>query len=65
MSRAAYSKRTCRCGKEVSAAGCAWHNHMMMHVRRKEAEVTFATFRNKLYTEFTWIKGAPCPSKSR
>lgn len=56
MSRAAYSKRTCRCGKEVSAAGCAWHNHMMMHVRREEAGLNTPVFNNEVYNEFYWIK---------
>jgi hypothetical protein len=36
MSRT-YSRRTCRCGREVSANGAAWHSHMMGHVRKGEA----------------------------
>ena len=40
MSQAAYRKKTCRCGKEVSAAGAPWHSHMMAHVRRGEAVAT-------------------------
>ena len=56
MGRAAYSKRTCRCGREISAAGCAWHNHMMMHVRREEVVIKYAPFAGKIYIEWVWIK---------
>ena len=62
MSRAAYSKRTCRCGREISAAGCAWHNHMMAHKRKGEAdfkEVGFFRTANQIrdiYVEWSWLK---------
>lgn len=60
MGRAAYGKRTCKCGREISAAGCAWHNHMMMHVRRGEAKATqpyrdFVISKSDTYV-FEWIK---------
>jgi hypothetical protein len=57
MSRAAYNKRTCRCGREISAAGCAWHNHMMAHVRREEAGINSVRLNSgEIYREFYWIK---------
>jgi len=61
MSRT-YSRRTCRCGKEVSANGAAWHNHMMGHVRKGEATKSFVISgcltpgAGSRYTEFRWIK---------
>lgn len=62
MGRAAYSKRTCRCGKEVSSAGAAYHSHMMAHVRRGDATVsqpyTFLPLDDPMYNRyvFQWIK---------
>jgi hypothetical protein len=67
-----YSHRTCNCGKEVSAAGLAWYNHMMGHVRRGEATRNEYSTSLKAATGlretffFTWIKGVKCqPNKSR
>jgi hypothetical protein len=45
MSRT-YSVRTCRCGKEVSANGAAWHSHMMGHVRKGEADFGWFTLED-------------------
>lgn len=58
MGKAAYSKRTCRCGKEVSNAGLAQYNHMMGHVRRGEAErmeySTSLRASTGMTTQFWW-----------
>ena len=57
-----YMKRTCRCGKEVSSNGAAWHNHIMMHVRKGEATLKecgfFRSARQiqKVYREVVWVK---------
>lgn len=56
MSRAAYSRRTCRCGKEVSVAGCAYNAHMMAHVRKGEATVERKLLTGLFHNEFRWVK---------
>ncbi len=56
MSRT-YSRRTCRCGRELSANGAAWHSHMMGHVRRGEAKlIPPANLFSYLNYEFRWLK---------
>ena len=61
MSRT-YSRRTCKCGRELSANGLSWHNHMMGHVRKGEAKkVTVISGcltpgHGDRYTTFEWAK---------
>jgi hypothetical protein len=60
MSRT-YSKRTCRCGQEVSSNGLSWHNHMMGHVRKGEVTKMEYSTRLKAATNlrsnyyFIWV----------
>ncbi len=58
-----YTLRTCKCGRQVSANGAAWHSHMMAHVRRGEAAATqpyldiygFTDYRRCQYV-FVWLE---------
>ena len=67
MSRSAYSKRTCRCGKEISAAGFAWDAHMRMHQRRGDVRLVAVPIKEVLLCiqlgivppkEYKWLQGA-------
>ena len=57
MSRT-YSNRWCYvCGRDISAAGLAWYNHCMKHVREGKMIRTTVEYEGRGYFDFKHVEG--------